>query len=62
MKTTAKNPGRKTPSSDTKIALKAKKTAGKLTAQRFAATGPTTRVQAHVSSYNKRSQGKRDAR
>jgi len=53
---------RKTPRPDKKIANQAKETAGKLTAQRFAATGQTTRVQGHVSAHNKRTQGKRDSR
>jgi hypothetical protein len=58
----SKTPGRKTPLADQHIAAKAKKTSGKLTAQRFAATGRTTRVQGHVSARNKRMQGKKDAR
>lgn len=62
MNTSAKKPRRKTPSSDKKIAAQAKKTVGNLTAQRFAATGRTTRVQGHVAAHNKRTQGKRDSR
>jgi hypothetical protein len=58
----SKKSGLKTPKSDKKIAAQAKGTAGNLTAQRFAATGRTTRVQGHVSAHNKRSQGKRDSR
>lgn len=58
----AKLPGRKTPAADKKIAAHAKDTVGKVTAQRFAATGRTTRVQGHVSAHNKRTQGKRDSR
>ena len=58
----AKLPGRKTPVPDKKIAARAKKVVGKLTAQRFAETGRTTRVQGHVSAHNKRTQGKRDLR
>jgi hypothetical protein len=57
-----KNSGRKTPSSETKIADQAKATAGNLKSQRFAATGRTTRVRGHVSAHNKRTQGKRDSR
>jgi len=57
-----KIPGRKTPASDQHIAAKAAKSSGKLTAQRFAATGRTTRMQSHVSARNKRTQGKKDAR
>lgn len=58
----AKLPGRKTPAADKKIAAHAKDAVGNLTAQRFAATGRTTRVQGHVSAHNKRTQGKRDSR
>lgn len=58
----AKLPGRKTPAADKKIAAHAKGAVGNLTAQRFAATGRTTRVQGHVSAHNKRTQGKRDSR
>lgn len=53
---------RQTPTPDKKIAAKAKKTVGKITAQRFADTGRTTRVQAHMSSRGKRTQAKRDSR
>lgn len=56
------NPGRMTPTTDKKIAAQAKETANQLTAQRFAATGRTTRVQGHVSAHNKRTQAKRDSR
>ncbi|MEO6750830.1 MAG: hypothetical protein ABIZ04_02725 [Opitutus sp.] len=62
MPTKSNKPGHKTPKSDKKIAVQAKETAGNLTAQRFAATGRTTRVQGHVSAHNKRTQGKRDSR
>jgi hypothetical protein len=62
MPTKSNKPGRKTPKSDKKIAAQAKGAAGNLTAQRFAATGRTTRVQGHVSAHNKRTQGKRDSR
>jgi len=62
MPTKSNQPGRKTPKSDKKIASKAKGTVADLTAQRFAATGRTTRVQGHVSAHNKRTQGKRDSR
>lgn len=62
MSTQSNKPDREIPISDKKIAAHAKKTVGKLTAQRFAATGRTTRVQGHVSAHNKRAQGKRDSR
>jgi hypothetical protein len=51
-----------TPTPDKNIAAKAKKAVGKLTEQRLAATGRTTRARAHVSSRGKRTQAKRDSR
>ena len=62
MPTQSKQPGRTLPASDRKIAAQARETVAYLTAQRFAATGRTTRVQGHVSTHNKRTQGKRDSR
>lgn len=62
MPTKQKKPNSTAPASDKKIAAQAKETAGNLTAQRFASTGQTTRIQGHVSAHNKRTQGKRDAR
>ncbi len=62
MSSSSKVSGQKTPSSDKKIAAKAGKALGKITSQRFAETGRTTRVQGHVSAHNKRSQAKRDSR
>lgn len=62
MSVSSKIPGQKTPASDKKIAAKATKTVGTLTAQRFAGIGRTTRVQGHVSAHNKRTQGKKDSR
>jgi hypothetical protein len=58
----SKKTGLKTPTSNQKIAATAKTASGDLKAQRFAATGRTTRVQGHVSAHNKRTQGKRDSR
>lgn len=57
-----KIPGRKTPSSEKKIATQARDSEGNLTAQRFAGIGRTTRVQGHVSAQNRRTQGKKDSR
>lgn len=61
-KTKSKTPGRQTPTADETIAAKARNDSARLTAQRFAVTGRTTRVQGHVSAHNKRTQGRKDAR
>ncbi|MCW5554285.1 MAG: hypothetical protein KIS67_19265 [Verrucomicrobiae bacterium] len=45
-----------------RIAAKAKKTASKITTQRLAKTGLTSRVRGHVSARGKRAQGRRDSR
>jgi hypothetical protein len=57
-----KKPSKKMPATDKKIAAQGDKATGKVTEQRFAETGQTTRVQGHVASRGKRNQAKRDAR
>lgn len=62
MTTTSKKDDQKVPTTDRKIATKAKKTVGKVTAQRIANTGLDSRVRGHVSARGKRTQAKRDGR
>jgi hypothetical protein len=44
-----------------RIAAKAKKAAGKITGQRIAKTGLTSRIRGHVSARGRRAQGRRDS-
>lgn len=55
-------PARKTKKTNQKLATKAKKSTGKIKAQRIAATGLDTRIRGHVSARGKRNQARKDSR
>ena len=55
-------PPKKAPKTAAKLAPTSRAADDKLKQQRFAAAGPSTRIQGHVAAHGRRSQAKRDAR
>jgi hypothetical protein len=61
-KTITRTPAPKETTSATKMAAKSKKVAGKMAAQKIAATGLTSRIRGHVSARGRRAQAARNKR